>query len=141
MFRRFLYSFARFMEGRYGTDHLNRFLLVLYFVLWGFTSLFVRSFITWRILSLVSSAIAFWLLFRTLSRNIPNRQAENRWFLRWWNPVKWWFARQFRRLRDIRRCRYRRCPGCGNDLRLPIKRGRRTVTCTRCRAQFNAFFL
>lgn len=140
MFRRLLYSFARFMEGRYGTDSLNRFLLVLYFLVWGTASL-VRHVLTWRILSLVASGLALWLLFRTLSRNIPRRQAENRWFLRWWTPVKGWFGRQLRRLREIRRCRYRRCPGCGSDLRLPVKRGRRTVTCYRCRAQFKTFFL
>lgn len=140
MFRRFLYSFSQFMAGRYGTDSLNRFLLVLYFVLWGVTS-FVRHLLTWRILSLVTTLLAAWLLFRTLSRNIPRRQVENRWFLGWWTPVKGWFSRQWRRLRDIRRCRYRRCPGCGCQLRLPIKRGRRTVTCYRCRAQFKAFFL
>ena len=140
MFRRFFYSFARFMAGRYGTDHLNRFLLVLYFVLWGITS-FIRHWLTWRIMSLVTSLIAVWLLFRTLSRNIPRRQAENRWFLSWWTPTKAWFGRLWVRLRDVRRCRYRRCPGCGSQLRLPIKRGRRTVTCYRCRAQFRTFFL
>lgn len=128
------------MAGRYGTDHLNRFLLVLYFLLWGITSL-IRHWLTWRILSLVTTLLACWLLFRTLSRNIPRRQAENRWFLGWWIPTKTWFGRQWLRLRDVRRCRYRRCPGCGSQLRLPIKRGRRTVTCYRCRAQFRAFFL
>ncbi len=140
MFRRLMVSLARFMQGRYGTDHLNRFLLVLYFVVWGITS-FVRDPLAWRILSLISSAVAFWLLYRTLSRNIPRRQAENQRFLRWWSPVGVWFGRQRLRLRDIRRCRYRRCPGCGAQLRLPIKRGRRTVTCYRCRAQFKSFFL
>jgi hypothetical protein len=121
MFRRLMVSLARFMQGRYGTDHLNRFLLVLYFVVWGITS-FVRDPLAWRILSLISSAVAFWLLYRTLSRNIPRRQAENQRFLRWWSPVGVWFGRQRLRLRDIRRCRYRRCPGCGAQLRLPIKR-------------------
>lgn len=140
MWHRFLVSFSRFMAGRYGTDHLNRFLWAAYFVVWGIT-LFVRHWPTWRILSLLSIGLAGWLLFRTLSRNIPRRQAENRWFLGWWMPVKGWFSRLWLRLRDVRRCRYRRCPGCHVNLRLPIKRGRRTVTCYRCRTQFRAFFL
>lgn len=81
------------------------------------------------------------LLFRTLSRDIPRRQAEEQWFLRWWSPTAAWFGRQWTRLRDIRRYRYRTCPACRAQLRLPIKRGRRTVTCHRCRAQFRTFFL
>ena len=131
MFRRFMVSFSRFMMGRYGTDQLNRFLLIAYVVVWLLCSLVLRFFLwPYRIVSTLNSVIAFWLLFRTLSRNIPRRRAENEWFLR-----------QRQRLVDIRRCRYRRCPGCGSYLRLPIKRGRRTVTCHRCRAQFKAFFL
>lgn len=141
MLRRLFYSFSQFMAGRYGTDHLNRFLLVMYLVLWVFSSLFVRSFWVWRGLSMLSTLLAFWLLFRTLSRNISRRQAENRWFLSRWAPVKGWFARGWMRLRDGGRCRYRRCPGCGCQLRLPVKRGRRTVTCHRCHTQFKAFFL
>ena len=140
MLRRLMYSFARFMQGRYGSDNLNRFLLGLYLAVWVST-FFIRHLLTWRILSAVCTLLALIVLFRTLSRNIARRQAENRWFLRWWNPTKWWFAYQWRRLRDIRRCRYRKCPGCGVQLRLPIKRGRRTVTCHRCRAQFKTFFL
>ena len=141
MFRRFAYTMARFMSGRYGTDALNRFLLVVYLLLWLVTTVFVRHLLTWRILTLVCTFLAVVTLWRTLSRNIPRRQAENRWFLRWWSPIQYWFSRQGRRLRDIRRCRYRKCPGCGMELRLPIKRGRRTVTCYRCRAQFKRFFL
>ena len=34
MFRRFQNTIARFMYGRYGTDHLNRGLFVLYFAVW-----------------------------------------------------------------------------------------------------------
>lgn len=141
MFRRLAYSLARFMTGRYGTDQFNRFLLVVYLILWVVAMFFRFHPVAGPILSLVLWAFVFYALFRTLSRNIPRRQAENRWFLGWWMPVKYWFSHQGRRLRDIRRCRYRKCPGCGCQLRLPIKRGRRTVTCYRCRAQFKRFFL
>ena len=130
MFRRFGNTLARFMYGRYGNDQLNRFLLWVYFGFWV-VSLFFRSFMT---VGLVLTALLWtllgWMLFRMLSRNISRRQAENRWYLH-----------QITRLKDIRRYRYRRCPHCRGMLRLPIKRGRRTVTCHRCRAQFKAFFL
>lgn len=140
MFQRLMNTIARFMAGRYGTDRFNRFLFVVYFVVWLVAGFFRRAVWGW-VFTLLLWGILGLLLFRTLSRDIPRRQAEEQWFLRWWTPTKAWFARGWTRLRDVRRYRYRTCPACGAHLRLPIKRGRRTVTCHRCRAQFNTFFL
>lgn len=140
MFQRFLNTMARFMQGRYGTDRLNRFLFVLYFVLWLVAGLFRRAPWGW-VFSILLWAVLAVLLWRTLSRNIPRRQAEEQWFLRWWGPAQGWLSRQWLRLKDVRRYRYRTCPACKAHLRLPVKRGRRTVTCHRCRAQFKTFFL
>lgn len=129
MFQRFRNSLTRFMWGRYGGDQLNRFLFILYFVIW-ILSLFFRQAVWGVVFALILWTVLGWMLFRMLSRNIAARQAENRWYLH-----------QVTRLKDIRRYRYRRCPHCRGMLRLPIKRGRRTVTCNRCRHQFKAFFL
>lgn len=139
MFQRLRYTLARFMAGRYGNDQLNRFLFGLYLALW-ILSFLCRGWL-WLAVDGLSTVTAVWLLFRMFSRNIPRRQAENERFLRWWLPIKRWFGFQVTRLRDIRRFRYRRCPSCKAMLRLPIKRGRRTVTCHRCHTQFKAFFL
>ena len=139
MFQRFRNTVARFMVGRYGNDQLNRFLFGAYIVLWLLSAFFEGL---WGfLLSLLTTVAAVFLLWRMLSRNIPRRQAENQRFLAWWYPVKRWCGQQVTRLRDIRRFRYRRCPSCRAMLRLPIKRGRRTVTCPRCHTQFKAFFL
>ena len=140
MFQRLMNTLARFMQGRYGTDRFNRFLFVLYFVIWLVANCFRRTAWGW-IFTILLWAVLGVLLFRTLSRDIPRRQAEEQWFLRWWSPTAAWFGHQWTRLRDIRRCRYRRCPGCRAWLRLPIKRGRRTVTCARCHTAFKTFFL
>ena len=128
MFRRFGNTLARFMYGRYGSDRFNRFLLVLYLIFWVLSVVF-RGW-TGLIFYALTTVTMVWTLFRMFSRNISRRQAENRWYLH-----------QVTRLKDIRRYRYRRCPHCRGMLRLPIKRGRRTVTCHRCRHQFKAFFL
>lgn len=140
MFDRLRNTLIHFMAGRYGTDHLNRFLMGTYLVLWFLSACFTRVLLG-SVLALLSTAVAIYLFWRMLSRNIPRRQAENERFLRWWYPTKDWLRRQKDRIRDIRRCRYRRCPGCRAWLRLPIKRGRRTVTCSHCRTPFKAFFL
>ena len=140
MFYRLRESFMRFMAGRYGSDKLNNFLFCAYMALW-FIRLFFRRGIVGLVLSTLGTIIAVILICRTLSRNIPRRQAENERFIRVWTPIAAWFRRQFTRLRDIRRWRYRTCPYCNARLRLPILRGRRTVTCSRCHSQFKSFFL
>ncbi len=133
-------TLRRFMAGRYGTDALGRFLLGVYLALWVLSWVF-RSGIANLVLSVLATLTAVFILYRLLSRDILRRQTENDRFLRWWYPTKDWLRHQKDRLRDIRRWRYRRCPHCGVWLRLPIKRGRRKVTCSRCHAPFKAFFL
>ncbi len=128
------------MAGRYGTDKLNNVLFWAYMVLWILQMFFHRGVVGW-VLSTLGTVIAVVILWRALSRNIPRRQAENERFLRFWTPLAAWFRQQGVRLRDIRRWRYRTCPYCSARLRLPIRRGRRTVTCSRCQSQFKAFFL
>lgn len=140
MFYRLRNSLMRFMAGRYGTDKLNSVLFGAYIVLW-IVQMFIRRGVVGWVLSVLSTVIAVVLVWRTLSRNIPRRQAENERFLRLWTPFAAWFRQQGVRLRDIRRWRYRTCPYCSARLRLPIRRGRRTVTCSRCQSQFKAFFL
>jgi hypothetical protein len=140
VFYRLRTSLMRFMAGRYGTDKLNNVLFWVYMVLWIVQAFFRRS-VVGLVLSAVGTVVALVVLFRALSRNIPRRQAENERFLRLWAPLSAWMRRQFLRLRDIRRWRYRTCPYCSARLRLPIRRGRRTVTCFRCNSQFKSFFL
>ena len=140
MFYRLQNTIRRFMVGRYGTDGLNRFLLGAYLVFYLLSLCFRRGWVDF-VLSTAATATAVWLLFRTLSRNIPRREAENQRFLAWWYPTLDWLHHQKDRLRDAGTCRYRRCPACRAWLRLPIKRGRRTVTCSRCHTPFKAFFL
>ena len=140
MFWRLRNTLTQFMAGRYGSDKLNGFLMTLYLLLW-LVSLFVRGAVAGMVLYLLTVALVVLVFFRMLSRNIPRRQAENARFLRWWAGFAGWWRRQWHRLRDIRRWRYRRCPYCKAQLRLPIRRGRRTVTCSRCRSPFKTFIL
>lgn len=141
MFQRFINTVRQFMMGRYGSDKLNGFLFIVYLLIWIVSAFFRGNQMAYLIFTLAMWAVLGLLLFRTLSRNIPRRQAENQRFLRIWTPIGRWLGHQWERLRDIRRYRYRTCPGCSARLRLPIKRGRRTVTCHRCRTQFKTFFL
>ena len=108
MFQRFLNTVRQFMAGRYGTDSLNRFLFVVYLVVWLTSQFFRRNQPVSITLLSVLWALLGWILFRTLSRNIPARQRENDRYLRWWAPCQRRLTRLWERLRDIRRYRYRR---------------------------------
>ena len=122
-FMRFL---QRFMYGRYGSDQLNLFLLVVYLLCW-FLSLFARLWIL-RYVGLVAILLA---LFRILSRNLDRRRAENAKFLKLVRPVTQWIALRRTIHRDKEHC-YFKCPNCGQRLRVPRGKGKITVTCRAC---------
>lgn len=113
----------RFMEGRYGTDKLNIFLLRTAFVL-----MLVDLFMPLGTLKLI-----FWLLpmalmtvsiLRSLSRNIYRRYEENRKYLQLMDMV-----------RD-RHHRYYNCPKCRQRVRVPRGKGKISITCPKCRERF-----
>ncbi|MCI8423194.1 MAG: hypothetical protein HFF50_06655 [Lawsonibacter sp.] len=123
-------AIQRLMYGRYGTDPLNLFLLLLYVV---FSTVFL--FTHWTVLSWFSTALCFWALFRMFSRNHAQRRAENARFLQMTGPVLQWF-RLRRTIRRDKEHRYFKCPGCGQQLRVPRGKGKITVTCRSCGASF-----
>lgn len=120
----------KFLYGRYGGDTLGWFTLALYLILY-LLSLFFNS----ALLVLLSMAAAAVTLFRMLSRNIPKRQAENRWFLAHTGTVRgWWRAVTLHR--KDKDHKYFRCPNCGQRLRVPRGAGKIRVTCRSCGANF-----
>ena len=63
---------ARYMTGRYGSDELNRFLLIICAIL-----LIIGIFVTRRILNLIVIVLLIFVYCRMFSRNIAKRQQEN----------------------------------------------------------------
>jgi hypothetical protein len=124
----FRYKLAQFFYGRNGMDHLGYATLVLYFLV-AFADSFTRA--VW--LTALGFVIVLISIYRMLSKDLVRRRKENEAFLRIFNPVKAAVLKQFRRLRDVRTHRYRTCPHCKVTLRLPIKRGKNTVVCPRCK--------
>ncbi|MCI9352824.1 MAG: hypothetical protein HFF58_06175 [Lawsonibacter sp.] len=123
-------AIQRLMYGRYGNDQLNLFLMGLYLLLY-LVFIFVRI----ELLYWVGFALLFITLFRMLSRNIPRRQMENARFMRAAGPLLSWIHLR----RTIRRDKehvYFKCPGCGQQLRVPRGKGKITVTCRGCGASF-----
>lgn len=123
----------KFMYGRYagyGMDALNKFLLVLYLLLY-LLSLLLRS----SIPSILGFLVVVYLFFRLLSRNIPKRQGENAKFLSLTAPIRgWWHTR--RMIHTDKEHRYLKCPNCGQHLRVPRGQGKIKVTCRACGTSF-----
>ncbi len=117
----------QFMQGRYGSDALNRFLLILFWIL-TILYFFIKS----SLLNLFSVTIAVWVMFRMLSRNYQARSAENQKFLKLTAPVRTFF----RNLRNPSSYRIYSCPNCGQKLRVPKGKGRIQITCPKCHGDF-----
>ena len=105
-----------FMLGRNGVDFLNKHLFRIAAIIAGLNLLFLGR------IGSVPFLIAGYALFRTLSRNLPMRQAEDM------------VARAKYDLSLIHICR---CPGCRQVVRVPRGKGRIQVTCPRCGHRFD----
>ena len=121
---------SRFMAGRYGGDQLNLFLIALYLVLYV-VFLFTRL----LVLELLGTVTLVVSLFRSLSRNIERRRAENARFLQLVRPIQRWWTTSRARAHD-KEHRYFKCPNCGQNMRVPRGKGRITVHCRACGAAF-----
>ncbi len=132
---RFMERIARFFYGRNGIDGLTIGLLVLYILLGGVMA-FVNQSVALMIIRAVMLVLLALILFRTLSRNLAARQKENRKFMSVWDPIWQFLKRQWRRLREIKTHRYRKCPNCHVILRLPRRKGKHSVRCPKCGTTF-----
>ena len=124
-------AIARFMYGRNGTDQLNAALLAAYLLVWLVPILLGRNQTARLVLEAVSLALAFLVLFRTFSRNLPKRRAENAKFLNWWQPIKNRFAAARQRRQD-KEHKYFVCKSCKTICRVPAGKGKVEITCPKC---------
>lgn len=120
----------RMMTGRYGSDQLGMALLGLYLVLYLLSRMFHS-----RLLSWLGLAVILWGFYRMLSRQIPQRQAENARFLEAVGPMVRKYNVNKCRRQDKEHC-YFKCPNCGQYLRVPRGKGRITVNCRSCGISF-----
>ncbi|MDI9242896.1 hypothetical protein [Fusibacillus kribbianus] len=121
---------TRFMYGRYGTDQLNKCIMVITMVLLVF-SLFIRYQIFYW-LAVVGIVIMY---FRMLSKNIYKRAAENTRFLNATTGIRKSVSRMKNRSRDKEHC-YFKCPSCSQTVRVPRGKGKISITCPKCRTEF-----
>lgn len=122
---------TKMMYGRYGTDRLGLFLLILVLLLDV-----VYSFTGWGIFYLLSFVLAILCVWRIFSRNISRRYAENQKFLQLTDPILHAISSKVASIKDLRTHRHLRCPSCGQKIRVPKGRGRIEISCPKCHNQF-----
>ncbi len=132
MFQRLQYTLTRFMQGRYGVDALQKALM------WVYGGVIVLNlFLNSRVLIVLEFLLLGWLLFRTLSRNIPARMRENEWYWKRSAGVRRLAKLQKHRWCDRKTHVYRVCPHCKAAVRFSkTNRGRHACDCPRCRKEF-----
>ena len=123
----------RFMYGRYGSDTLNKVLIIIYavvVVVFTILSLFIDS-VWFSFAYFVASVTLIYItFFRMFSRNIQKRRRENEKFCGF-------FKLRRNKFRDRKTHVYKKCPHCKAVLRLPKAKGKHTVICPRCKNRFN----
>lgn len=124
-------SIYSFMRGRYGSDALNQFLLVIVFIL-----LILNMFTLQNIVfNLLIELLMIYILFRSFSKNIYARQRENSFYLSKKRFVKRMYMLMVKQLKDNGH-KYYLCPNCSQIVRVPKGRGNIEISCPHCREKF-----
>ena len=122
-----------FLQGRYGNDQLNMFLIIAGFVLSLLLTLLIPA--KFYPLRSLGSVIYLVALFRALSKNFVQRQKENAKFLEISEPWRKQLYKKYNQYQD-KAHRYFNCPGCHRTLRVPAGKGKINITCPHCGRQF-----
>ncbi len=131
----FFNKIVRFMYGRYGTDNLNRFFLLLY-VLCFILNLFLRQ--NW--IFLIELMLVVVIFYRTFSKKIHQRRKENQLYLKLKKIANKPFEIITKNWKDKDHI-YKKCRKCKTILRLPlpIKRGIKHTKCPNCKKKLTIF--
>ncbi|MCD7723010.1 MAG: DUF2207 domain-containing protein [Clostridiales bacterium] len=133
-------KFARFMQGRNGSDRLSRDMLWIYLAVILLGTILgnaLNSQTLYYIFYVISLAIVIFDFYRIFSKKLDARRKENARWLAFIASVK----KKFRLLADRFKFRkthiFRRCPKCKAVLRLKKVKGKHTVCCPHCAQKFS----
>lgn len=123
-----IYSINQFMYGRYKGDELNRFLILLYFIIW------LLSFFPYLyFLQILNTAILVFVLFRAFSKNIYARKKELNAYLKIKNKFKSKITLFKEKHQNRKTHIYFKCKNCKANLRVPKGKGKIEITCPKCK--------
>lgn len=136
-FQRLRNSFSRFMYGRNGADQLGLALIWAAILLDIVGMLLKKLALLSGIISVITTVMVLFALYRVFSRNLEKRRRENARFLEkiWW-PIKRRFS-SGRQQRMDKEHKYFTCPGCKTVCRVPVGKGKIVITCPKCRREIH----
>lgn len=125
------------MQGRYGNDQLNNFLMktflvefILYFLLRGVS----RGLST--LMYYLGFATIIYVYYRLLSRNIYKRASENQAFLNKTANIRNKINSQKSIIKQRKTHRIYKCPTCKQKVRVPKGKGKISIHCPKCDTYF-----
>ena len=123
-------KFYRFMQGRYGIDQLNSFLMIVCVICY-----IVNMFIGRIVLTFIAYGTWLFVIFRMFSKNIYARNRENDKYLNFFSPLSRWLKLKLMSKQDPSN-KYFSCPKCKQMVRVPKGHGTVVVTCPNCQNKF-----
>lgn len=114
----------QFMQGRYGTDQLSRFLMGC-----AMAAIVLDLFFRKPIFTVITLLLLIVAYYRILSKNVSRRYSENQKYLNYTYKLK-------NKARQSRQYHIYRCPSCRQKIRIPRGKGRIMVSCPKCHAEF-----
>ncbi len=128
-------KFAKFMAGRYGTDRLNMFMVIVLLVC-AVINLFVRNGYFSVVLSSWELFLIILIYIRMFSRNISKRYAENQKYLAIENRIRRFFGQKKYIQQQRKDFHIYSCPQCKQKIRIPRGKGKVSIRCPKCGAEF-----
>lgn len=125
-------SLQRFMYGRNGVDQLT--VLILFA---SVAILFLASIVRIPWLPLAYYVGVGYAFYRTMSKDLVKRRQENAFLLRKTKGASAWFKIQKRIVQERKTHRHFKCPSCKQRLRVPVGKGKITITCSKCGEKFS----
>lgn len=132
--KQFLERWARktaiWMQGRYGNDDFSNGLVAL-----GVICMIVSLFPNCGWLSWVALAAFAVVLWRTCSKNIARRRAENQKYLQVTAKPRRAYELAKKKFTNRKTTKYFRCKNCGQELSVPKGKGTLRVVCPKCKTE------
>ena len=118
------------MQGRYGIDQLNSFLMIVCVICF-----IVNMIISSIVLTFIAYGTWLFVIFRMFSKNIYARNRENDKYLNFFSPLSRWLKLKLMSKQDPSN-KYFSCPKCKQMVRAPKGHGTVVVTCPNCQNKF-----
>ncbi len=128
--RNFKDKLYRFMQGRYGNDQFNRFLIITAMVL------LVLSIFFGDFLYAIAAVIMIYAYYRMFSKKTYKRAGENQKYLQLEWKVRGALTKKKNELKQLKTHRIFKCPTCKQKIRVPKGRGKIAIRCRKCGTEF-----